>query len=1597
MASLIRNSNALSASRASGLANDELASNSSLSPQIPGQRDSHDLSLPNRNARDSLVSNMLLSLDQFSMSQMTSHAAHSGPLSEDNRLYSLSTTIIGGNAARAPNVPIAPRGGGGGRHGDYISYTSNYDMLDDASRPSDSISHRHRSKSSSGFQSDLGRINSMRDSAVPHGSQPEAARMIHLRGGMGSKSSSTNSIDDAGYVEVLGSQRWASGAGGPSSSSDPEHLPSTSNSNIPPRTAISSQERRENPQQPWHIEFSNSFFNDAYDDTAPMPTIPGGPRKLISVPSMPSIPSHQQPASESPLAPERRRSVRSSRSATVGRQSQVKFNNSSTPPIPALDHGSAPAPNISYGKPKDVVPLSGAQSPPQHPLRLRPSFFRRVFGGFRDTAADNEPAPALPPTPSNRNLVSSSSIDAAHNTRSQQHSSAGQKQQSTPPSRDSHYPPHSNLQKKPSGFFRRRKKSVTEAEALPPLPMPLMLPPQPSQQPPPPPHSSQSSDPVIPTNMPAARVARNPGYVSEAVERSMESGKPTPQAKQNPRFDSSPSILSRKFVADDADTTSRTIRGFSPDYEPPPTATIRAVGPESASINQDHYLRTPTRQPPAPPQNLARSGSFLSDDSESEESPRRVVNKALAEEQADYLTVSSFAADDQRLSPTAQRPSSRRSKTSGQNDVDPRASQLSLPIEEPTSAASPKSAASRPAVDSACSSPLAGKSSELHTPIIKAEGSDSKKDDKGLSDIIDEPDFVIGKPTEDDRQKALNVYEGNEDFIQKEKAAAWMGEAGPVRQRTLQAYMDLYDFRNQSIVNALRDVCSRLILRAETQQVDRILVSFSKRWCTCNPNHGFKSLGKFSFIAVMISRCISKNRLTPQDVVHTTCYSIMLLNTDLHLADIESKMTRAQFIKNTMTSILHTLSDSTPDESRSVYGGLNGGRRPSVGQDRNLAVSSLPPRSESSLGHHDDCGPLVKAPFEGSMRGWESQMEIVLKIIYTSIRDERLPLFGADSSGSIHNQVPNQSSLSVMGMLRRTPSVLSKAPSESQASLRGRVAETNARAASSRWASKSRSRVRGPGTGLGAAVSGLAIGNGFSSSRTSFEDGNSIWSPTLSSATWSRQSLGRTQTSMSMESFGSSFGRGEYQQSIGFANALSQAIIREDNVSTAASIISDQQSIHREYNSLLDDESLELAGPPWIKEGMVVHKHHLDGMDKKAKDRNWIEVFAVVQKGYMSLFSFTTNKSLRVKNRSRNNTVAKGAVVGGGNWQDNATNVGSFSLKQTLASALPPPGYSRQRPYVWALSLPTGAVHLFQVGTPEICREFVTTANYWSARLSTHPLVGGISNIEYGWGEGVVNNALVNAIKSESTTALPSAVGATGSAHGPYPPSASRPESAAAGRASVQSRNSFRSGSFDFGHMRSGSASSVLTSTNNGGTGSAGGPGSVGSRQGKLPGDRIHIAEWTPPTQSLRASNAAEPQQLQTLLAYVHGIENELKSHNALRSPMLLAFTPRGHNASKAMANWERKSSYLLREIVKYRTYVDCLTEAERRRGDIYLEREIARRAARGETSTASTEEEDEHKRHTDDAIVNEAVGTEAARERGDAIPDHSDSEVSGD
>lgn len=79
--------------------------------------------------------------------------------------------------------------------------------------------------------------------------------------------------------------------------------------------------------------------------------------------------------------------------------------------------------------------------------------------------------------------------------------------------------------------------------------------------------------------------------------------------------------------------------------------------------------------------------------------------------------------------------------------------------------------------------------------------------------------------------------------------------------------------------------------------------------------------------------------------------------------------------------------------------------------------------------------------------------------------------------------------------------------------------------------------------------------------------------------------------------------------------------------------------------------------------------------------------------------------------------------------------IGSVDLQHTLSNALPPPGYNRSRPFVFALQEPNGGVYLIQTTSQDQINEWVETCNYWAARKSKEPLQGVIGNIEYGWGD----------------------------------------------------------------------------------------------------------------------------------------------------------------------------------------------------------------------------------------------------------------------
>lgn len=1248
-----------------------------------------------------------------------------------------------------------------------------------------------------------------------------------------------------------------------------------------------------------------SMFEGDYD-AAPEPAIPAGPRKKDNPKSKGAVfvdPAPSENVRKVNTQSDLRNTSRSIPTIPQHVQEQatdfVRLNSMRGTPslqLPYDNNTPTASPGTKAARRKDVP----------SPNRERPGFFRRVFGSASRAALDSQET---------LNYVE----NGVSPSRSPSNGPATTLRQ---PLQPSHQAP--TLNKKPSSFFRRRKKSVSEDAPVPPLPP-----------------SSNLKAPVNPP-LPSPSVSSlrqvMDSYLSKddaaAATDAVARDRAIPVAKYD---DSSRPTTNESAGDSDLDM-------FHSGYTPPPDASLGRRNPldrmqsrssremQNRKIEGSPRLKVKKRKPDAvdPKQQqpqYPRGSSFLHDASreqstatigehftppidQSRISPLTDFAPKDAQSQDDERPVSRASTGDRIIASRAgdldepfspmrsfsdgadvstheegwvvmhrpsgdphTRPGSKRSDrlflqptqseestTESKETVTPLADSVSESRRTSLSFPAMHTAATS-AVPSITSPNVYYSATSLPLPSVRVDGRDPPRRSTD-TETAKSPATIIDA-TAEYKERARKIYEGHEDDVAKLEAASWLGAKTTLSTKTLQAYMQLFDFTGMNILGALRTLCGKLLLKGETQQFDRIITALSARWCACNSHHGFKA----------------------QDVVHTISYSIILLNTDLHLADIGEKMSKNAYVKNTLPTIRRVVADAVPNAfgdnsigpipsasskpflpwtdslpsisaSPATQQQGTSGERTSFEQQRPNASKRLSIRPGVFRAESDGWTPdsaassssnaLVDQPWTGTMRAWEFEVETVLKSFYSSIKSEPLPLMGATTSDT----QPADRTLSVANFsssLRRSGSVVSKTPSDHMSSR----SKPGFRAMTMSWQNRAnRSRPK------------LYPASTIGSSRTSFDDGNSVFSPAVSS----KNSFAKTLTSASVNSlsYRTSPTSADYKHSIGFANALSQAIIREESQSTYTG---DTESLSVP-GGLLEDDALTLEGAPWAKEGLVKHKHHLEQPDRKAKDRNWNDCFAVISKGRLTLFAFNTSstKSQSTGRRAlqKHSAGKTGSVtatkVGGGDWMENAEQLDVFILRQTIASTLPPPGYSKTRPHVWALSLPSGAVHLFQVGTPEIAQEFMTSANYWSARLSKEPLSGGVSNIEYGWSDQIINPALLD--RSESLSSPPRSLAnhnrghmhsSSGSTHVPGQGSVNLP------RPSFQS--SLR-GSFDTG---------------------------FGSVRTRAHSDKVQIAEWHPPTQSMMASQLLEVDQLKALTTYVNFVESELAKHNELKHGIELA------------------------------------------------------------------------------------------------------------
>lgn len=132
-----------------------------------------------------------------------------------------------------------------------------------------------------------------------------------------------------------------------------------------------------------------------------------------------------------------------------------------------------------------------------------------------------------------------------------------------------------------------------------------------------------------------------------------------------------------------------------------------------------------------------------------------------------------------------------------------------------------------------------------------------------------------GEPGGRDDAQRLAARLFHLDGFKKSQVAAFLRKNNAFSSMVAQEYLEFFQFEGQTLDRALRTFLQALMLTGETQERERILGHFSRRFHRCNPN-AFPS----------------------PDAVHSLTCAIMLLNTDLHGPRLGRAMSSAEFVAN---------------------------------------------------------------------------------------------------------------------------------------------------------------------------------------------------------------------------------------------------------------------------------------------------------------------------------------------------------------------------------------------------------------------------------------------------------------------------------------------------------------------------------------------------------------------------------------------------------------------------------------------------------------------------------------------------------------------------
>ncbi|XP_065062368.1 brefeldin A-inhibited guanine nucleotide-exchange protein 2-like isoform X1 [Rhopilema esculentum] len=132
--------------------------------------------------------------------------------------------------------------------------------------------------------------------------------------------------------------------------------------------------------------------------------------------------------------------------------------------------------------------------------------------------------------------------------------------------------------------------------------------------------------------------------------------------------------------------------------------------------------------------------------------------------------------------------------------------------------------------------------------------------------------------------------------LDKTQVGDLLGDCTEDAKKIMYAYVDQLNFGGKEFVPALRMFLENFRLPGEAQKIDRLMEKFASRYCECNA---------------------TEEIFASADAAYVLAYSIIMLTTDLHSAQVKRKMSKEQYI--TMNKGINDSKDLPREYLEKIY------------------------------------------------------------------------------------------------------------------------------------------------------------------------------------------------------------------------------------------------------------------------------------------------------------------------------------------------------------------------------------------------------------------------------------------------------------------------------------------------------------------------------------------------------------------------------------------------------------------------------------------------------------------------------------------------------